>query len=360
MFTSLSKSALVFFCAASLLLLGCSPKEPAVALAPDPVIAVHASSVLMDAPHLYETTGAVKAQESVQITSRIAAYIRSMPMEEGKEVKKGTLLVQLDPTDVDAAITQAQAALSAARADLQDAQTDYRKFADLYRQESVSDNELRKTRLRLESAQAKEAAAQAQLIAARSQRSYSTITAPMDGWISQKIKHVGDMVLPGFPILLFDSAASPRFETALPEDMAARIRAGSTVTIRIDGETTERKGTVELIVPSADPLTRTHLTKITFDDGANALVPGRFGRAYFSLGGKGFPAVDNRTVIRRGGLDGVFIIDGNRARFQWLRLGGSANGYTEVLSGLSGHEKVVLNPPVELTDNGRIDVAEAQ
>lgn len=360
MFSRLSQSTLVLCCAASLLLLGCSPKEPAVQSAPDPVLSVQATSVLMDAPHLYETTGSVKAQESVQITSRIPAYIRSLPVPEGTAVKKGTVLAQLDPTDVDAAITQAQAAVAAARADLQDAQTDYRKFSDLYKQESVSDNELRKTRLRLESAQAKEAAAQAQLASARAQRSYSTITAPMDGWISQKIKHAGDMVLPGFPILLFDSAAAPRFETALPEDIAPRIRPGSAVTVRIDGEENQRTGHVELVVPSADPITRTHLTKIVFAGDTTPLVPGRFGRAFFSLGGKGIPAVDSRAVVRRGGLDGVFVIDGDRARFQWLRLGAKANGYTEVLSGLTGKEKIVLNPTLALTDNERIDVAGAQ
>ena len=88
-------------------------------------------------------------------------------------------------------------------------------------------------------------------------------------------------------------------------------------------------------------------------------MPGRFGRAYFDLGGSVNPAVDNRAIVRRGGLDGVFVVDQDRARFQWIRLGTKLSGSTEVLAGLTGNEKVVLTPPLSLVDNGRIDVAEA-
>lgn len=344
---------------ASSLLAGCGPKEPAVHQAADPVTNVQITTVVLDAPHAYETTGSIKAREGLRLASRIPAYIRSMPVAEGQLVKKGTILVELDPTDVNAGIAQAQAALAAASADLKDAQTDYTKFSALYKEESVSDNELRKTRLRLEAAQAKEKAARAQLMAANVQREYSTIRAPIDGWVSQKLKHTGDMAVPALPIVLFDSAADPQFETALPEDMASRVKPGDKVSVRIDGEKTPRAGLVDLVVPSADPLTRTHLTKISFPAGTDALVPGRFGRAYFDLGGSVNPAVDNRAIVRRGGLDGVFVVDKDRARFQWIRLGTKLSGSTEVLAGLTGNEKVVLTPPLSLVDNGRVEVVEA-
>lgn len=113
---------------ASSLVAGCGPKEPAVHQAADPVTNVQITTVVLDAPHAYETTGSIKAREGLRLASRIPAYIRSMPVAEGQLVKKGTILVELDPTDVNAGIAQAQAALAAASADLKDAQTDYTKF----------------------------------------------------------------------------------------------------------------------------------------------------------------------------------------------------------------------------------------
>ena len=106
-------------------------------------------------------------------------------------MKKGTLLAQLDMTDVNAAIARAQAALNARRAAERDARVDFEKFKDLFTQGVVSDNELRKARLKYEATELQPKAAQAQLTAARAQLQYAEVMRhPLTEPWSLRVKHV--------------------------------------------------------------------------------------------------------------------------------------------------------------------------
>lgn len=79
------------------------------------------------------------------------------------------------------------------------------------------------------------------------------------------------------------------------------------------------------------------------------------------LGTQKVAVIPRAALARRGGLDGVFILDGDVARFRWLRTGRELGDTIEVVSGLSGGEKIIATVSdavrdglaVGSTENGR-------
>ena len=103
-------------------------------------------------PVEYTAVGSVVSDQRVEVASRLSGYIRDILVQEGDRVRRGQLLARLDAPDVEGGIRQGQAAGGAAEAALHDAQIDLERFQRLFERGSVSDNELRKVRLKFEAA----------------------------------------------------------------------------------------------------------------------------------------------------------------------------------------------------------------
>jgi multidrug efflux pump subunit AcrA (membrane-fusion protein) len=103
-------------------------------------------------PVEYTAVGSVVSDQRVEVASRLSGYIREILVQEGDRVRRGQVLARLDAADVEGGIRQAQAGVGAAEAAFRDAQTDLERFQRLFERGSVSDNELRKIRLKHDAA----------------------------------------------------------------------------------------------------------------------------------------------------------------------------------------------------------------
>lgn len=307
----------------------------------------------------YSATGSVTSEQRVDIASRLSGYILEMPVQEGDRVREGALLARLDAPEIEAGIHQAEAALQAAQAALDDAGTDFDAFRELHARGSVSDNEMRKMRLHFEAAQAAFEQARAARDTARAQRAYTDLRSPIDGWVVARPRRVGELVVPGMPLLTVESSRQLVFETYLAQQRAAGVRTGAPVAVSIDGLPGPLQGTVSRIVPSADPVTRSQLIKIALPE-TPALRPGMFGRAAFELGESPALVVPRGALVERGGVQGVFVVDGESlARFRWLRTGREWPDRVEVDGGLASGERIVAAAEPGLRDGDRIRSADA-
>ncbi|HTH15507.1 MAG TPA: efflux RND transporter periplasmic adaptor subunit, partial [Magnetospirillum sp.] len=130
----------------------------------------------------------------------------------------------------------------------------------------------------------------------------------------------------------------------------SRIGQGMEVGARVDALPQGLIGTVSRVVPSGDPATRRYQVDIALP-ADQPLLPGMFGRAEFPLGQVSALLVPKSAVIRRGGLDGVFVVDQTgAARFRWLRLGREWQEQVEVVDGLSANEWIVVQADDRLHD----------
>lgn len=305
-------------------------------------------------PVHYQVTGSIVSDQRIDMASRTSAYIRRILVNEGDPVIKDQLLVELDGSDVEGAVNQALALVNKAKTALTDAQTDFDRFEALFSRGSVSENTLRKIKLQRDVAQDSLRQANVSLKTAQSQRQYTQITSPITGVVVERKNREGGLASPAMPILTIESSKGLLFETYIAEGQIEHINQNDVVQVKIDAISQILRGTVVRIVPSGDPVTRKSLIKIALPDNTK-LLPGMFGRTKFTVGIKSAPVIKADSLISKGGLKGVFIIDEHgQAYFRWLRLGKRADNEVEVLVGLKGGERVVIKPDDRLRDGDRV------
>lgn len=285
-------------------------------------------------PERYTTTGTVVSDERVEISSRIAAYIRALEVREGERVARGQRIATLDSQDVTGAIRQAEANRDKAEAGFRDASKDLQDAEELFRKGVLSASALRKAKLEHDVAAKELDAARAALLASRAELRYTEILSPVAGVVVERPARSGDLVTPGSAIVTVESDTALLFETFVAESRLEHIRLGDPVEVGIDATGTTHAGEVLRLVSSGDPVTRRYQVKISLAD-TRGLVPGMFGRSRFTVGDHPGLLVPNAALTERGGLTGVFTVTAERVlRFRWVRTGGVLGDQTEITAGL--------------------------
>ena len=296
-------------------------------------------------PRVYASPGSIVSSQEFRVTSTISGFIQEIAVREGDRIEAGDLLVRIDPSKVQRAIAQAEAAVDAARAELEDANEDVRKFRILVESESISDERLRKAVLRQKRTRAELRKAEAGLQAQRVDLDYIEIRSPATAQVAKRLMSVGDLSLPGNPILHLESLQGIEFVTHVPETILLQLQSGQSVSIQLDGLQREVEGKITAIVQSQDPVTRSGKVKVLLS-GLTDVMPGMFGRASFITGSDTRLTVPESSLVNRAGVEGVFIITpGNDARFVSVRTGARWGDRRIIRAGLRPEDRVLPDPP---------------
>lgn len=334
-------------------------------------------------PVRYEATGTVRSKTRTTLSSKVVGDIRRVVVREGDRVQKGQLLVEIDPRELEASVDSGQAATQegrqkvaevewalqaseeaaqAARANAQLAESTYQRFQSLIQRKSVSLQEFEEVEARHRAAQAElqralsrvesvragwEQArahlrrAESELESARALASYSTVVSPVDGVVTARQAEPGSLAAPGVPLLTVEETKNYRLEVPVAESQRKLIVPGLQVAVKIGSSNLEIAGKVEEIVPAADPSSRTVLVKISLPS-TPSLQTGQYGTAYFPAGVREAIVLPVETLVQKGQLTGVYVLDaGSAARFRLIRTGKSYDQGIEILSGLELGETVV-------------------
>ncbi|MFQ5645136.1 MAG: efflux RND transporter periplasmic adaptor subunit [Thiogranum sp.] len=317
-------------------------KEEVIASAPQPetftVVRTRVATI-------YEAPGTVVAPQSFVVTSTINGFIHDIVVKEGEKIEANALLVRIDPAKVKQAIAQAQASVSSAAAEFEDADDDVRKYRELVKENAISEERLRKARLRQKKARANLEEARAALQAHQSDLGYTNIRSPVEALVVERFKSVGDLSSPGTPILRLESLTNREFETWAPESLLSHLAEGAQVIITLDALHQRVKGTITHIVDSSDPVTRTAKVKIALPADVD-LMPGLFGHVAFVTGYREQITVPGSAIVTRAGVQGVYVLqaDGD-SRFISARLGARVGEQRVVLAGLRVSDRVLVHPP---------------
>jgi membrane fusion protein (multidrug efflux system) len=326
------------------LLVGCAG-EPHPTLVPAPrveprvVRAVRARSVELSVGD--EIVGTVRARNVSALSASVMGHVSALKVSLGSRVRAGQLLVQLSAEEIAAKVGQARATFAQANLELKRAE-------QLKASQTIpqAQYELAMARFSL----AKEALAEADVM-----RGYTSVRAPFSGVITAKHCEVGDLALPGRPLLVIESEDTPRLEANVPEARARGLQRGQEMSVRIDSLPDAVRGTISELSPSANPASRTVLIKLDLP-ATPGLRPGMFGRLQLDDGTSRTLLVPTEAVLRRGQLELVFVAEAGRAVLRIVRSGRSANGTTELLSGLDPNELVIITSVNQLVDGQPIEV----
>lgn len=196
--------------------------------------------------------------------------------------------------------------------------------------------------------------AQAGIVAAASDLEDGTVTAPFRGVVVQKLANQGEVNVPGRPLLKLQDLDSLEVSAAVPDTLAEKIQPGSRHQVEIPALHLRREVRVRQIIASSDPSSRTFEVRLSLLQTHPKLFPGMFVRLPLAQDGRTAVLIPSHSVVRRGQLEGVFVVSNGQAEFRLLQLGAAQKNEVEVLSGLQGGETLVLDAPESLQDGATV------
>lgn len=332
-------------------------------------------------PDYYQAVGTVKPKISSVLGAQISGTVRRILVKEGDRVRRGQLLAILDDRTeraqlaAAAAGTQAssqglvevQQSLEAATADRQFAEATFHRYKALLAKDSVSRQEYDNAQTQYRAALAHENAlkaqekqvaaqhqqAQAQHASAAAVLSYARITSPIDGVVTSKSVDEGTLVMPGTPLLTVEDTNHFRLEASVPVLYLGMVRVGQSVPVKIGSQ--QLAGRIVEIVPAADPNTRTFTIKVGLP--ADCLCQsGQYGQAEIATGEQTRLLVPESALVRRGELEGVFVINSQGiAQYQLVKTGQTFGTQVEILSGLADGETIAVSEVDRIQDGMRVE-----
>lgn len=288
-----------------------------------------------------EVVGTVRARQVAAIAPSVMGTIRALKVKLGSRVKAGDVLVVLSVGEIDAKAAQASASFAQAGVEMKRAQ-------QLKASQSIP-------LAQYDAVAAQYRVAEAALAEAEAMRAYTIIRAPFAGIITDKPASQGDLAVPGRPLLVLESPGELRLEAAVPEGIMRFLHQGDRMQVRFDAIAEPFEARVSELSPSADPASRTVLVKLDLPN-LPELRPGMFGRLRVQTGEQAAVLVPSQAIARRGQLETVFVAEGDKARLRIIRSGRTQLGETEVLSGLDGHEQIILDQLAQLEDGRPVQV----
>ncbi len=360
---------------------GNEPKPP---LSEGAAVAVAASSAHEEpVPVVYRASGTVRGRNTAVITSRTTGNVTAVNVRPGDRVTAGERLVELDASDVRASVARARAGLDhsveakaeaenareAARAAAKIAKASYDRASSLVKDNAIPPQEYEEAEARYRSAAAQEQMAEARVRALGSSieeakaglgetevaLGFADIVAPFAGRVLERRVDPGNLASPGTPLLVIADDSAVRVEVPVEESRAATVKIGDEATVEIETLSKPIVGKVGEIAPSIDVASRAFLLKIDLPADVGAVSPGTFARVSFRVGQRPRLVVPASAVTSLGALDRVFVVDDSRARLRMITRGETHGASTEILSGLSPDELVVVAPPATLRDGARVE-----
>jgi membrane fusion protein (multidrug efflux system) len=184
---------------------------------------------------MYVSTDNASIQgDTLLIASKVSGVVETVPVEENQLVKKGDVLVKIDPRDINTVLAQAQAELGSVEVSLSDAKTNHGRLQTLYKKGAVSQQQYDTASTRFNEASKKLKAAQAQVDQAQLNLSYTEIRAPADGIIARKSVEPGQVIPMGQPLLGFVASQKRWVIANFKETELHSIHLGSAASIKVD------------------------------------------------------------------------------------------------------------------------------
>jgi RND family efflux transporter MFP subunit len=341
----------------------------------------------IDTAERLEAGGVVAARESASISSRLVATIAAIRVNAGDRVRSGDVLLTLDARDItaqtrqaDAAAVAAEKALTQARAQQSAAEAEHRlatawqtRIAALHARNSATDQERDEAEARLsaaaarlagaqagiEGAEAHLAAARAALGVATATESFTTVRAPFDGLVTERLTDPGNLAAPGVPLLRMDSDGTRQVIVRLDESRAGYVHPGDRVTVAIPApadrvaENGGIEGVVAEVARAVGADQRAFTVKVNVPPTVTART-GSFARVIFRGAPRRALVVPAHAIQRHGQVSSVYVVRDGIARLRLIQVGASSTEGVEVLSGLDTGESIVTSPLMRLVDGAKV------
>lgn len=224
--------------------------------------------------------GEVEALRHARLGAGAAGEVRRVEVRAGHWVKRGDLLVDVDPSLATARLREARAATLAGAAEAEQAERDAERLRgagpDVFSPAEIERAAAEMDRARAETERRREAAGEA-----RAQLGRHRVKAPFAGMVARRMVDPGDWVQPGTTVIELVDPEHVEVIVSVPPELAQYMRAGQEV--RLQQRELSVPGKVRVVVRALDPESRTVRVRVIPDEPALWLLPGSAVEAKFSI-----------------------------------------------------------------------------
>jgi len=321
------KLPLVAACA--FLLAACSKEAPKTEdIRPVRAIVLQSSDIDVNA----EFSGEVRSRVESRLGFRVGGKIISRKVDVGSVVKRGQVLMDLDPQDLKLSQAQSMAALRAAETTRDLASAELKRYQELREKNFVSQAILDAKLSAYKSAQAQVDSAQAAYRGMSNQAGYASLESDIDGVVTAVDAEVGQVVSPGTPVVRVAKTDEKEIVFGVPEDKVDTLRAISDVHVRLWASPEKSvPGKIREISPVADPFTRTYAFRVS--------IPASLSEA--KLGMTALVAFASRTPQPQIKVPLTALFHEKSATSVWVVENGAVRLVPVTVSGVSGNDLVL-------------------
>lgn len=324
-----------------------------LAAAPESLVTAQVRAIDMAGTASFDAV--VEAVRQTVVAAQIAGAIVALDVKPGDAVKAGQVLLRIDSRAADQMAAASEAQVQAADAALAVAAKEFERQQQLFEQRYISQTALDRAEAQYKASQAQARARIAEASATRTQSAYFVVRAPYAGVVAKVPVVLGDMALPGLPLLTLYDPKALRVTAAVPQDEVSGLTEQLRQSIKVElpgrgsGSSWLTPAHVR-VLPTVDAATHTAELRLDLPALA-AAVPGMFARVWLpAAAGKDTAAasrlyVPARAIVRRAEMSGLYVMDSNgRPRLRQVRPGPRLKDEIEILTGVNAGEQVVLDP----------------
>jgi RND family efflux transporter MFP subunit len=299
--------------------------------------------------------GVVEAVRQSTLSAQVSGAVVALNAKAGDHVRAGQELVRIDARAANQNAAASAAQVEAARANMTVSSKEYERQKQLFQKQYISQGALDRAQAQFQAAQAQMHALQAQSDSAQTQSRFFVISAPYAGVVSEVPATLGDMAMPGRPLVIMYDPSALRVTVAVPSSASASGQQSSPIQFEIPDVSSAsglRTPAAVQILPSVDATTHTYQLRLTLPPTLIGAIPGMFARVWLtssSMAQSGSTTerlyVPASSVVRRAEMTGLYVVNAQgHPVLRQVRLGQPQGDRIEVLSGIDLGEKVAVDP----------------
>ena len=326
-----------------------------------------------------ELPGRISAFQIAEIRPQVSGIVQSRLFVEGKEVKQGQALYQIDPATFEADLAASEASVARAQASISSSKAKASRFSELLKIKAVSQQDFDEADAAYKQAKAELLTAKAQLKSAQINLDYSHVSSPISGQISKSSVTVGALVSANQSTALatvtqldpiyIDLTQSSNELTKLKKAIssgALSVDSTSQTDVELimeDGSVYPHKGTLQFSEVTVDPSTGSVILRAKFSNPEKLLLPGMYARASIVEGVKaGAILAPQRGVSRnsKGEPTAMVVSKDNTVESRVLKVDRTIGSDWLVTDGLSDGDKLIVEGLQKIRPGAPVNPSEIQ